>query len=168
MLRLLFPAVAMIGCMWLSGCDFPEIKRPPAAGVGGLDPDMGSTVSGGGSSTTDSNAVQPPAAAPQPAENRIAAQVGVGRRGHLDPQGRISIYSSSVNAFFRTRENLTYNVQIPHAMNLYKATHGRAPRTHEEFWREIIQINNLRMPELNEGYTYEYDPQTEELYVVPQ
>jgi len=167
MLRLFFFVAAVIGCAWISGCDFPEIQRP-VSGVGGVDIDPETALSGGGTGNTDSSTTQPPAAsAPQPTDNRTVAQVGVGRRGHLDPQGRISIYSSSVNSFFRTKERLTYNVQIPQAMDLYKATHGRAPQTHEEFWREIIQANNLKMPELNEGCSYVYDPQTEELYVYP-
>ncbi|MCL2622313.1 MAG: hypothetical protein FWD31_01500 [Planctomycetaceae bacterium] len=168
MSRLFFLAVALICCYGLSGCDFPEIKRP-VRGVAGVDIDPDTTMSGG-SSTTESNPVptqqvveQP---APQPPENRRAAQVGDGRQGHYEQFGRMSIFSHNIGTMYRTRENLTYNVQIPHAMNFYKATHGRAPQTHEEFWREIIQANNLRMPELKEGCHYDYNPQTEELEVV--
>ena len=166
MLRLFFLVAAMLGYVWFSGCDFPEIKRPPAADVGGLDPDMGTTVSGGESMTTDSPAAQPPAApsAPQqPPVVRRAAQVGDGSKGHY---GRMSIFEAGISSYFRTRENLTYNVQIPHAMNLYKATHGRAPQTHDEFWREIIQANNLKMPDLNDGCSYEYNPEKEVLEVL--
>jgi hypothetical protein len=169
MLRLFFLAAAVIGCVWFSGCDFPEIKRP-VSGVGGVDIDPGTTMSGG-QDNADSTTTQTPTADPPatpPADNRTVAQVGAGSKGHLDPQGRISIYSAPVNAYFRTRENLTYNVQIPHAMDLYKAEHGRAPQSHDEFWRVIIQANHLKMPELREGYDYEYDPQTEDIYVVPR
>jgi len=166
MLRLFFLAAAMIGCVSLSGCDFPEIKRPPTGNFGGMDNDLGTQMSGGGASQTDPPAVQPPAASPapqQPPEGRRAVQVGDGRKGHY---GRMSIFDAPISSFFRTKENLTYNVQIPHAMNLYKATNGRAPQSHDEFWREIIQANNLKMPDLKDGCHYEYNPQEEVLEVV--
>ena len=65
-----------------------------------------------------------------------------------------------------TRENLTYEVLIPHAIALYKATNGYSPKTHEEFMKEIIQSNNIKLPELKDGYRYEYNPEKAELEVV--
>ena len=167
MSRLFFLAVALICCFGLTSCDFPEQKRP-VSGVGGVDIDPGTTLSGG-SSTTESTPSQTPQTVEQPAppqEVHRAAQVGDGRKGHYEEFGRMSIFSHNIGTMYRMQEKLTYEVSIPHAMNLYKATNDRAPRTHEEFWREIIQANNLKMPELKEGCRYEYNPQTEELEVV--
>ena len=165
MFRLFFLVATMIGCVWFSGCDFPEIQRP-VAGVAGVDIAPETTMSGG-SDTNDSNASQQPATTPpQPQEGRKTAEVGDGRKGHYEEFGRMSIFSHNIGAMYRMQERLTYNIEIPHAMNLYKATNGRAPQTHEEFWREIIQANKLKMPELKEGCRYEYNPQTEELEVV--
>ena len=166
MSRLFFCTVALICCFGLSGCDFPEIQRPPA-GIGGVDIDPGATMSGGPSTTEPGPAqTQNAPPTPPPQDVRRAAQVGDGRQGHYEEFGRMSIFSHTIGTMYRTRENLTYNIQIPHAMDLYKATTGHAPRTHEEFWKEIIQANNLKMPELKEGCYYDYNPQTEELDVV--
>ena len=167
MSRLFLLTVALICSFGLSGCDFPEQKRP-VSGIGGVDIDTGTTTSGGQSSA-ESNTGQTQVATPTPTpppESRRAAQVGDGKKGHYEEFGRMSIFSHNIGTMYRMRENLTYNIQIPHAMDLYKATNGRAPQTHEEFWREIIQANNLKMPELKEGCRYEYNPQTEELDVV--
>jgi len=160
MLRLFFLIAAMIGCECHSGCDFPEIKRPPTAGVGGLDPDMGATVSDGGSSTIDSPAAQPPAA---PAEVRSEMQVGARefKKGHYS---RTSILETNVASFFRMRERLSI-MMIDKNMQLYKAQHdNQFPKTHEEYQREILP--GIKLPELIDDCHYEYDPKTGILYVV--
>ena len=165
MLRLLFPVVAMIGCMWLSGCDFPEIKRPPASGVGGLDPDMNSTVSGGGSSTTDSNATQTPVAAPPASQNDNRTIANVGDSGFKRGQyKKTNIINFTAYSFFRTNERINF-LMIENNMKLYKAGHdNQVPKTYEEYKREILQGINL--PELKDDCRYEYDPETGDLYIV--
>ena len=50
-------------------------------------------------------------------------------------------------------------------MALFKATEGRAPKTHEEFMERIIKAGTIKLPELPEGHRYRYDPQTEQLMV---
>jgi len=67
--------------------------------------------------------------------------------------------------YLSTRDRIAFAVQIPQAMKLYKAANGRAPRSHEEFMREIIRANSIQLPELPPGEQYLYDPQREELMV---
>ena len=50
-------------------------------------------------------------------------------------------------------------------MQTYKALHDGAPKTHDEFMKEIIQAAEIRLPELPAGDRYIYDPKTEQLMV---
>ena len=165
MLRLFFLAVALIGCVWLFGCDFPEIKRPPATGVGGLDPDIGSSVSGGGAGNTDSPAAQPPAANLPAAPTDYRTVASVGDSGFQKGQyGKTSILEYNITSFFRTNERINL-LMIENNMKLYKAGHdNQVPKTYEEYKREILQGINL--PELKDDCRYEYDPETGDLYIV--
>ena len=66
---------------------------------------------------------------------------------------------------FRTEQRLVFEVEVPKAMQLFKATHDRGPKTHAEFMKEIIQANSIGLPELPPGDKYLYDPKSEELLV---
>jgi len=106
------------------------------------------------------------AAAPGADTQRVPAQVGVGVKGRrLDDPRLVQMIVTPARALFRTRERMVFEVQIPHALQLYEATHGRKPPTHDEFMRQIIQFNQIRLPELPPGQRYVYDPQTGELMV---
>lgn len=97
-----------------------------------------------------------------PGTIREKAEVGVGAKGHGYGQGLVS---TPAGAFFRTKERLAFDIQIKHAMNLFKAMENRAPKSHEEFMEKIIRANHIALPELPEGHRYVYDPKTEELMV---
>ena len=162
MLRLLFLVAAMIGCIGFSGCDFPDIKRPPASGVGGLDPDLGSMVSGGDNNTAATPAPAPPTP-PPPTENRTVANVGDSgfKRGQY---GKTSIINYNAASFFRTRERINL-LMIDHNMQLYKAGHdNQVPKTYEEYQREVLP--GIKLPELRDDCRYEYDPESGELFIV--
>ncbi len=103
---------------------------------------------------------EPAEATPPP--SRQVADVGVGKKGRTLGEG---ILMTPVKAFFTSREMVAFRIQIPKAMQLYKAENGFAPRSHEEFMREIIQKNQIALPELPPGCRYVYDPEREELMV---
>jgi hypothetical protein len=173
MLRLYFLIAVMICGAAFVGCDMPEQKRP-AVTPGGIDIDTGGaepvaqnqTESGSESTESQSAGTQPAEETPQPNVARKTAAVGDGAQGHYERFGRMSIFDHSIGTMYRTKERLTYNVQIPHAMDLYKATNGHFPRTYEEFKREILDPNNIKLPELREGCRYEYNSEKAELEVV--
>lgn len=102
------------------------------------------------------------AAAGEAATVQTKADVGVGKRGRNLGQG---IVATPIAAYFAAKEQIAFRVQIPEAMKLYKATNGYAPKSHEEFMKEIIQANNIPLPELPTGHRYLYNPQQEELMV---
>jgi hypothetical protein len=108
------------------------------------------------------SAPAPPAETPQaPQETRVKADVGAGKKGHYGP----GFITTPVSVYWRTQEMVAYRTQVPHALNLYKAEHGHFPKTQEEFFREILEKNAIKLPELPEGHSYVYDPNKGELQV---
>ena len=166
-MRLCFLTVIAICCMGWIGCDMPEQKRPVAS-PGGIDIDTGGAPAtsqneaGAGSTNPQTAETQPP----PPAEGRKQAEVGDGRKGHYKEQfGRMSVFDRTIGTMYRMQEKMDYQM-VTHAMNLYKATNGHAPKTHDEFMKEIIEFNKIKLPELKPNYRYEYNPEKEVLEVV--
>ena len=114
-----------------------------------------------------------PSAPPKPTGPPVArkdrstpqvAQMGVGKKSStITMEG---VVATPVRALFVVEEKTVFEIQIPHTMNTFKALHGRAPNSHEEFMEKIIG-NQIRLPELPDGNRYQYDPQTEQLMVYP-
>ena len=107
----------------------------------------------------------PPAVPTKPTIVEKKAEVGVGEKGHYDTTGPASIITVPVASLFTVRERLAFDVKIPEAMKLFKATEGRAPKSHEEFMERIVKENNITLPELPPENRYLYDPKTEQLMV---
>lgn len=58
------------------------------------------------------------------------------------------------------------SLQIEHALNLYNASEGHYPRTHEEFMTQIIEYNRLKLPQLPPDLEYQYDVAEHKLVIV--
>jgi hypothetical protein len=103
-----------------------------------------------------------PGAAPGSTDE--VAQVGVGAKGQN--YGGPGLVTTPIEAYFRAEERIAFEVQIPKAMQLYKAEHNdKGPKTQEEYMNIIIKENGVQLPELPEGEEYFYDPATEQLMV---
>lgn len=114
------------------------------------------------------NPPQPPAAPPglppAPDMERVKAEKGVGVKGRsLDPHEGLIV--TSAKALFTVRERAVFEIQIPEALKLYKATNDKGPKSHEEFMAQIIDANQIQLPQLPPGQRYVYDPEKEELMV---
>lgn len=107
-----------------------------------------------------------PNATPMPDQK---AGVGVGAKGRSLEGGSeynpATFVSGPVAAYFRTKEKVVFEIQIPQAVNLFVAEKGRHPRSHEEYMQAIIESNRIPMPKLPEGRVYRYHPDTQELWV---
>lgn len=108
------------------------------------------------------NEVEMPYEAPS-TENMIRekAEVGMGAKGHYKP----GMITTPLATFWRAQEAAAYKIQVPQALNLYKGMHGYFPKTQEEFVREILEPNRIKLPDLPAGHIYVYDPDTGELQV---
>ncbi|MBP86443.1 MAG: hypothetical protein CMJ64_06980 [Planctomycetaceae bacterium] len=108
-----------------------------------------------------------PGAAPAeaaPETERVKAAVGVGKKGRsLD--GESGMIVTPVKAFFSVQEKLAFEVQLKQAMDLYKATNGNLPKSHDDFMAQIVKANRINLPELPAGHKYVYNPQQGELQV---
>lgn len=104
----------------------------------------------------------------QPAEEkeRVKAEVGVGdKTRRLENPDLVKSIILPARVYFRAAERITFEIQIPHAMQLYKALNGHAPRDQKEFMDQIIKTNNVDLPTLRPDERYIYDPKTEQLMI---
>ena len=96
------------------------------------------------------------------------AGVGVGAQGRSLEGGSeynpATFVSGPGAAYFRTKEKIVFEIQIPHTLNAFVALNGRHPKSHEEYMREIIGTQ-IKLPKLPEGKVYRYHPETQELWV---
>jgi hypothetical protein len=74
------------------------------------------------------------------------------------------VISTPTKIYLRIPDRLVFD-QIKQALDLYRASNGDFPKTQEEFMREIITANNLKLPELPPGSTYVYRPAEGELMI---
>jgi hypothetical protein len=146
---------------------------PPSSGGGIVDVPSGGTTAWG--AVLPEAPAAPPAASPgrpatppptttPPAQPTTLkkAERGVGKKGRGYGKGVIATPAATLWA---AKERITFEIQIPHAMDLFKALEGRAPKDHAEFMEKIVKENQIQLPVLPEGDRYMYDPKTEQLMV---
>ncbi|MGC3971063.1 MAG: hypothetical protein QM775_28115 [Pirellulales bacterium] len=100
------------------------------------------------SSTVGRNA---PAA---PGMVREAASAKVTAKG----QTTGDLITTPVSAYFTVKDQVVFQYQIPKAMEIFVGLQNRKPRDFAEFDREIVQKNNIQLPELPPTHRYFYDP----------
>lgn len=115
----------------------------------------------------------PPAPAPPPPAQDVVAQkavAGVGKKGQSlrNDTGVAKMISGPASALFNVQQKAVLEIQIPHALQLFQATEGRLPKSHEEFMEKIVTANNLVLPELPAGAVYKFDTEKGELWVYPE
>ena len=104
--------------------------------------------------------LSPQTADPQTIQQK--AEAGVGKKGRGYGQG---ILMTPLSVYFSAQQRVVFSIQIPHALDLFKATENRLPKSHEEFMQKIIKEQDIVLPELPRGHRYVYDPKKGELMV---
>ena len=108
-------------------------------------------------------ATAPPAVTPPPDPDYLKkAEAGVGKKGRGYGGG---ILTEPIHVKFLVEQRIIFEIQVPKAMQLYKALNNRAPRSHDEFMKVIIKENQISLPPLPPGDRYVYVPESEELMV---
>ncbi|MFO0817862.1 MAG: hypothetical protein U1A77_07970 [Pirellulales bacterium] len=97
----------------------------------------------------------------------VQAQVGVGAKGRSLDQFQGAVVTPA-KTLFAAKERVVFDIQVPQALQLFKATNGQGPATHDEFMQRVIAENNIQLPQLPAGRRYQYDPPTEQLMVAPE
>jgi hypothetical protein len=97
------------------------------------------------------------------------ARAGVGKRGQSlrNETGVGGMIAQPAVTLFAVEQRMVFDVSIPHAMQLWEASNGRKPKSHEEFMTQIIKGNSINLPELPAGKVYRYHPDDGLLYVHP-
>lgn len=164
-----FSVLLLVVVTILHGCDQPA-ARPPAANVPAppavpIPPPTPPAVPVPPPSVAQTPPSSPNVAQTPPNTEAVKADVGVGQKGRsLD--GYQGAVVTPAKAYFAVREKAIFQIQIPHAMQLFKAESGAGPQSHTEFMDKIIKANGIQLPELPPGQIFEYRPETEELMVI--
>ena len=107
--------------------------------------------------------------APEPETVRVKAEAGVTGKGQYDHGGGerpMDILLVPLQQYFRVQERITFDIQLKHTEDLYKAAHdNKLPATHEEYMKEIIEAGQVKLPQLPAGHKYVYDPEEQQLMV---
>ena len=190
-MRITIVGCAMLGLVVAIGCDTkqpattttappptvtvpPPPPAPPQPNPPLLNPsgDGTTTVPPGSATQTTSpaDATQQPAGGGDqspvndPNTETVKAAAGVGIKGRsLDEYEGVVV--TPVKTYFRAKERISFEIEFPHALNLYKALEGESPKTFAELEEKVIKPNNIKLPQLPEGHRYDWNAETEELVV---
>jgi hypothetical protein len=140
MIRRTYIASAALACCALVGCD--AFKDPKAK----------------------AQAAKPAVEQAPPEMEKVKADVGVGKKG-ASLRDENQLIAGPAVAYFNTREKVVFQIQIPHALNLYNAENGFYPKSHDEFMEKIVEFNQIKLPQLPDGAKYVYDVESHTLMV---
>ena len=158
------------------GCGVPEAPTESPGGRGGAGGAFGQV----GAAIEERQAEEAAEEAEKIAAAQQAAQEAKRKQAAASTEQKVTIddmrrgkslrgggYLATVlSTRFRAEHHLIL-IQVQQAMQLYNATHGQYPPSHDEFMKEIIQSNSIQLPELSEGFEYIYDPTDHELKMRP-
>jgi hypothetical protein len=97
----------------------------------------------------------------QPGVVTEKAQVGATGKGNYGSPG---IVTTPISVYFQAQEQLIF-LSVQHAVDIYQGLNGYKPKSEDEFMKEIIEANQIKLPQLPPGHKYKYDPQKGELMV---
>ena len=98
---------------------------------------------------------------PQPNTVTEKAQVGATGKGNYGGPGAVT---TPISVYFQAQERLIYDT-VTYTVKLFEAEHGYKPKTEQEFMKQVIEFNQIKLPQLPPGHKYKYDPQSGELMV---
>lgn len=120
-------------------------------------------------SNSASTVVGDPGTAPAvPQAQKASAAVvkaGAKLRDNSDAQKMIT---GAPGVLLDVKAGTVFDISIPQAVQLFKASEGRVPKNHAEFMAKIIEANNLTLPVLIDGLVYQFNPEKGELWVYPK
>lgn len=136
--------------------------------LGCKPPSASPNPAGQASDPVAANQEEPTAPAPLPEPQRANVKLckaGAKLRDNNDAQ---KIITGAPGIMLDVKSSSVLDIKIPHALNLFKAEHGRVPKNHAEFMSRIVEFNNLTLPELLDGLVYQFNPEKEELWAYPK
>ncbi len=151
----------LLGCLVSLGLGCDASNAPPTATPVAGTPAAAPQGAPGGPPQLNA---PPPLNAPAPPPVQQTASEDLTKKGMAGKELGKGVLATPASVYLRIPDRLVFD-NIKHALNLYKATNEHLPRTHEEFMTEIIQANNIQLPELHDGSRYVYVPEEGELKI---
>ena len=169
-------AILLVGC---EAMDLPEEEPytiPAQTATAMADTDTmpkadpettAATVAATDSSRSESSSSEPDNAQdasppPNTVSSREKAAAGAGKKGRGYGGGPIS---EPARQYFQIRERSVFQIQIPHALKIFKAINGKGPADHDEFMEKIVRENSISLPVLPAGKKYVFDAEKGELMI---
>ncbi len=131
----------------------PPVVPPPAASATSPAP-----------ADTGTAAPAPPSAPAAAAPVQVTASDDATKKGIAGKNMGKGVLATPASVYLRIPDRAVF-MSVQHAMNLYKGEHEKLPKSHDDFMRDIIQANNINLPELPYGSKYVYVPEKEELMI---
>jgi hypothetical protein len=168
------PLTFVLASLFFSGCG--SERTPPPAGT--VFPEQAAAPQAAGEPSQDSTAApgtstEPDEAIESPVAETASTDEGTADPGKLVPVGPEDarrgstiqgggIITEPLKQFFLIQHRLVF-INVDKAEQLYEAEHGSMPKSHDEYMLEIIQRNEIELPELGAGWEYYYDATDGEL-----
>ena len=147
-------AAVVISLTLVAGCEESQRRTPGPAG--------GPSNAGAETSTEVEIAAD---TEDVPAEDR-EPEFDLADVGADDAQAGSTIGGGIITEPLHQRFHISHRIQfmmMKDAMNKYRAMKGHYPKSHEEFMKEIIEVNRIELPELQGDWEYFYDVEDHEL-----
>jgi len=151
----------LLACVAIFGCEDTDVPPPAGTAAANPAPATPATAPAAQPATATPDQTGQPVASQPPVE-REKAQAGLGKKGQGYGGG---IITEPVRQYFIGQDRITFEIEIPKAMQLFQAEHNRFPKDMAEFQREILDPASIRLPDLYPGEKYVYDAQAHELMV---
>ena len=71
-------------------------------------------------------------------------------------------------ALSNVKQKAVLEIQVKQAVDLFRASEGRYPSSHEEFMEKCVTPNRIQLPELPAGAVYHFNSEKGELWVYPE
>lgn len=109
----------------------------------------------------------PPAKEVYPAQraNANLCKLGAKLRDNNDAQKMITGIPGKL---LDVKVGTVLDIQVPQAIQFFKAEHGRVPKNHAEFLSRVCEPNQIKLPDLIDGMVYQFNPAKEELWAYPE
>ncbi|MCO6047500.1 hypothetical protein NG895_26655 [Aeoliella sp. ICT_H6.2] len=76
-------------------------------------------------------------------------------------------YGGAIAGAHRHANMMAASITFDNAIKNYHALNGEYPKSHEEFMKKLWEPLKSRMPDIDEGYRWQYDPETHKVEPVP-
>ncbi len=141
-----------------AGCGPTDTASRDGDGAFGLYSDVEPEAEAVADDEATNSAVEAGPPLPSPDEPPSLVTVDDFVRGQILRDSKHAM-SRMVGAIPSTEQKMLLEVQIPQALELFRAQDrkGKYPKDHATFMKEIIEFNQLKLPQLRPGYEYWYD-----------